>query len=184
MKQEINHRGPLKCSSQIFVCNDVMAKLEQDDIMIEWQKSALQSVTSWCPRAMSLELMHTVMLCCTWNSLKSSLSLLPPLSPLLPYSSPPLIPFYAHLSPLFSVLHSFPSLTGQYSSKLFSSLCLSHPLLLSLFLSCLSPSGRGGGGCKVGGLEHPHSRLFARLICGGSGLRRTSYCMQWKSLTD
>lgn len=85
-------------------------KPEDSDIVTEWQKSSSQSVMSPSPRVMSLGRGRTVILCCSWNSPPSSLSLLTPtphLSPLLPYSPPPVIPSSTRLSPSPSLRHIF-----------------------------------------------------------------------------
>lgn len=108
--------------------------------------------------------------------------------------------FLATFVPLAFCLPRFfsPPLFGQYGSRAAAAAYLSLPRssFLSLAVFPLPPSfltslfaawtaggfggceGGGGWRCKVVGSARPHPRLFARLICRGSGLRRTAYCTQ------
>lgn len=150
--------------------------------MIEWQKSTPQLVTSSCLSVMSPERGHKVILCCALNSPLSSLS--PPLLTHHLLSFPPLL-----ICPLCLLSFTFFLRSLDNTARAYLSLSFSPPPFVSQFLSLPPPFlpsllAGGGGCCKTGGSAWPHPRLFARLICGGSGLRRTAYCTQWKSLRD
>lgn len=113
-------------------CNDVRSELEENDIMMEWQKSTPQSVTSSCRWVMSLERGHTVFLGWALNSALSFLSLALPQSSLThPH---PVISSSALLSllPPHFFLHSLDNTAAYLPYFFFSLPFLSRPHFLFL----------------------------------------------------
>lgn len=94
-KHDEAHSQEIRMQLPTIVHKDAMGELEENDIIHEWQKSTPQPVTSSCPRVMSLEPVHTAVLCCTGN---------------LPYLSS-LLHLHSFLTHRLLLLICFPSCT-------------------------------------------------------------------------
>lgn len=127
-----NHAEPLGW----HIC---LSRCEAERRVTSWQSGRKAPRSRWChhvPKWCHVR-GRTVILCCSWNSPPSSLSLLTPtphLSPLLPYSPSPVIPSSTGLSPSPSLRHIF-STHWTIQRQLISASLFLLPASLSLPLS-------------------------------------------------